>query len=199
MEITFRKATKDDVRFIVKMIANDELGSLREEYKEPLPEKYYHAFTNIDKDLNQELIVIEDEGKKIVGTLQLSFIQYLTYQGGIRAQIEGVRIREDIRGKGLGEKLFNWAINRAKERGAHLYPNHIVFRFFDSFFLPLIALKNETITTLRLRSAQEAMVDLFAFLKKKITFVKIPENLNGLGIIFIILLILSSAKKRTEC
>ncbi|MCF6347967.1 MAG: GNAT family N-acetyltransferase [Flavobacteriaceae bacterium] len=120
MEITFRKATKDDVRFIVKMIANDELGSLREEYKEPLPEKYYQAFTNIDKDLNQELIVIEDESKEIVGTLQLSFIQYLTYQGGIRAQIEGVRIREDIRGKGLGEKLFNWAINRAKERGAHL-------------------------------------------------------------------------------
>ncbi len=120
MEITFRKATKDDVRFIVKMIANDKLGSLREEYKEPLPEKYYHAFTNIDKDLNQELIVIEDESKEIVGTLQLSFIQYLTYQGGIRAQIEGVRIREDIRGKGLGEKLFNWAINRAKERGAHL-------------------------------------------------------------------------------
>ncbi len=120
MEIKFRKATRHDVPFIVEMISNDKLGSLREDYKKPLPEKYYQAFVNIDKDPNQELIVIEDEHNKIIGTLQLSFIQYLTYQGGIRAQIEAVRIREDLRGKGLGEKLFYWAINRAKERGAHL-------------------------------------------------------------------------------
>ncbi len=120
MEITFRKAKKDDIPFIVNMIANDKLGSLREDYQEPLPEKYYQAFSNIDKDPNQELIVIENEHNEIIGTLQLSFIQYLTYQGGIRAQIEAVRIIEDLRGKGLGEKLFKWAINRAQERGAHL-------------------------------------------------------------------------------
>jgi len=55
-----------------------------------------------------------------MGTLQLSFIQYLTYQGGIRAQIEAVRIRKDKRGEGLGETLFKWAIERAKDRNAHL-------------------------------------------------------------------------------
>ncbi|MCF6297117.1 MAG: hypothetical protein L3J08_03905, partial [Flavobacteriaceae bacterium] len=55
-----------------------------------------------------------------------------------------------------------------------LYPNHTAFRFFDSFFLPLNALKNKTLT--------KAMVEFFAFLKKKITFAKTPENLNGLGI-----------------
>jgi len=58
--------------------------------------------------------------KSIIGTLQLSFIQYLTYQGGIRAQVEAVRVREDKRGNGLGEKLFKWAIHRASEKGAHL-------------------------------------------------------------------------------
>lgn len=56
----------------------------------------------------------------ILGCLQLSFLQYLTYQGGIRAQIEAVRIREDHRGKGIGEKMFSWAIERAKQRKAHL-------------------------------------------------------------------------------
>jgi len=50
----------------------------------------------------------------------LKHYNYLTYQGGIRAQIEAVRIREDQRGKGIGEKLFKWAINRSKEKGAHL-------------------------------------------------------------------------------
>lgn len=116
----FRKATKKDVQIIVKMIANDKLGKFRENYQDPLPKFYYKAFENITKDENQELIVIENDEKEVIGTLQLSFIQYLTYKGGIRAQIEAVRIREDQRSKGLGEKLFKWAINRAKERGAHL-------------------------------------------------------------------------------
>lgn len=115
----FRKANREDVYDIVKMIANDKLGQLREDFKNPLPEVYYKAFENINNDKNQELIVLENDGE-IIGTMQLSFIQYLTYQGGIRAQIEAVRIREDQRGKGIGEKMFVWAIERAKERNAHL-------------------------------------------------------------------------------
>ena len=116
----FRKAKKEDVPFIVEMLVNDKLGKLREDYNNPLPQKYYDAFENILADKNQELIVVENDALEIIGTLQLSFIQYLTYQGGIRAQIEAVRIREDQRGKGLGEQLFKWSIDRAKERGAHV-------------------------------------------------------------------------------
>ncbi len=116
----FRKATIEDVPKIVQMLADDKLGKLREDYQEPLPQKYYTAFQNIDKDYNQELIVVENEANEIIGTLQLSFIPYLTYQGGVRAQIEAVRIRSDQRGKGLGTVFFEWAINRARERGAHL-------------------------------------------------------------------------------
>ena len=65
-------------------------------------------------------MIIEDDPGLIIGTLQLSFIQYLTYQGGIRAQIEAVRVHQDQRGKGVGQQLFEWAIHRAKERGAHV-------------------------------------------------------------------------------
>ena len=116
----FRKATKEDIPQIVKMIADDALGQTREDYKNPLPSVYYDAFQNIDNDSNQELIVLQDTDASIIGTLQLSFIQYLTYQGGIRAQIEAVRIRKDKRGEGLGELLFKWAIERAKDRNAHV-------------------------------------------------------------------------------
>lgn len=115
----FRKATKADIPSIVQMLANDKLGKLREDFREPLPEKYYQAFENIDADPNQELIVVEQAGE-IIGALQLSFIQYLTYQGGIRAQIEAVRIREDLRGAGIGQQMFEWAIERAKDRKAHI-------------------------------------------------------------------------------
>ncbi|MBJ2173901.1 GNAT family N-acetyltransferase [Aureibaculum sp. A20] len=118
--MNFRKANKNDVAFIVNMIASDALGKLREDYKEPLPEKYFNAFSAINADPNQELIVVETDASEIIGTLQLSFIQYLTYQGGVRAQIEAVRIREDFRGKGIGKLVFEWAIERAKQRKAHL-------------------------------------------------------------------------------
>jgi len=114
-----RKATQADVPQIIKMIANDKLGKQREAYREPLPSCYYEAFENITQDSNQDLVVMET-ATKIIGTLQLSFIQYLTYQGGIRAQIEAVRVHEDQRGKGIGAQLFTWAIQHAKDRGAHL-------------------------------------------------------------------------------
>ena len=118
--MTFRKATRSDVSKIVEMIADDELGKTRENFKTPLPAEYLIAFENIDADSNQELIVVENENLEIIGTLQLSFIQYLTYSGGIRAQIEAVRIRKDKRGLGIGKRMFEWAIDRAKERNAHL-------------------------------------------------------------------------------
>lgn len=115
-----RKATKDDVQQIVAMLADDELGSKREDYRLPLPSSYNNAFQNIDMDPNQELMVVENKQGEVIGTMQLSFIQYLTYQGGIRAQIEAVRIRKDARGSGLGTQMFEWAISRAKEKGAHV-------------------------------------------------------------------------------
>ncbi len=116
----FRKATQEDLQFIVQMIAYDNLGKTREKYQNPLPKEYIKAYKNISSDPNQELIVVENHDQEIVGTLQLTFIQYLTYTGGIRAQIEAVRIREDQRGKGVGQKMFEWAIEQAKQRGAHL-------------------------------------------------------------------------------
>ncbi|MEM7549254.1 MAG: GNAT family N-acetyltransferase [Bacteroidota bacterium] len=118
--MTFREAKKEDLPFIVKMLADDELGMQREDFSIPLPEEYLLAFSEIGKDKNQELIVGEDDDGNIIATLQLSFLQYLTYKGGVRAQIEAVRIRKEFRSKGLGKEIFRWAIERAKERKAHL-------------------------------------------------------------------------------
>ncbi|OJJ20610.1 GNAT family N-acetyltransferase [marine bacterium AO1-C] len=117
--MTFRPAQREDVDMIVAMLADDKLGKIRENYIQPLPSSYYEAFDQIDLDPQHELIVLEYQNE-VIGTLQLSFIPYLTYQGGVRAQIEAVRIRKDQRNKGLGETMFRWAIQRAQERGAHV-------------------------------------------------------------------------------
>lgn len=116
----FRKATEKDISTIVEMIADDDLGKKREKFQNPLPSEYLKAFEKINADKNQELMVVENEDLEIIGTLQLSFIQYLTYRGGIRAQIEAVRIRKDKRALGIGKEMFQWVIFRAKERNAHL-------------------------------------------------------------------------------
>lgn len=117
----FRRATKKDIPYIVKMMENDKLGKLRENFQKPLPETYYAAFEVINKDPNQELMVLEKENNpEIIGTFQLTYIPYLSYQGKLRAQIENVFVREDLRGQGVGKKMFEWVIERSKERNAHL-------------------------------------------------------------------------------
>lgn len=119
-ELIFRKAKESDIPNIVKMLADDTLGVNREDYKKPLPQKYYDAFQNIIQDKSQELLIIYNYRDNIIGTLQLTFIPYLTYKGGLRAQIEAVRVHKDFRGGGFGRKIFEWAINRCKDRGAHM-------------------------------------------------------------------------------
>ncbi|SHF14496.1 L-amino acid N-acyltransferase YncA [Arenibacter palladensis] len=118
--MVYRKATKEDLPAIIEMIANDALGQLRERFEDPLPEEYYSAFERINTDKNQELIVIENSQGEVVATFQLSFLQYLTYLGGIRCLVENVHVREDQTGKGIGKQMFQWIIERAKEKNVHL-------------------------------------------------------------------------------
>lgn len=118
-ELSFRQANLQDVPALVAMLADDELGKTREDTQEPLNTAYVDAFAHIDKDPNNELVVVEKEGA-IAGMLQLTFIPYLTHIGSWRCLIEGVRIHSSCRGQGLGGEFFTWAIERAKQRGCTL-------------------------------------------------------------------------------
>lgn len=117
--LTFRRATEADLVDIVRMLSDDPLGALRETVTTPLPAPYGDAFNRIRNDPNQELTVAEMDGQ-IVGTFQLTFIQYLTHRGGLRAQIEAVRVHSAHRGKGIGRKLFAYAFDRAKQEGCYV-------------------------------------------------------------------------------
>ena len=118
-ELQFRLATEKDVPKIVGLLADDELGKKREAFKDPLPQTYYDAFSKIEADPNQELTLVFKENE-LLACFQLSYIQYLTYQGGMRAQIEAVRVNSKYRGQGIGKIAFEYAIERAKNKGAHV-------------------------------------------------------------------------------
>lgn len=115
-----RRATAADLPAIVRLLADDPLGAAREADVVPLPDSYGRAFDAIDRDPNQVLVVVEGASREVLGVLQLTFIPSITYRGGWRAQIEGVRVSAARRAEGIGRALFEWAIACAADRGCHL-------------------------------------------------------------------------------
>lgn len=118
-EILFRRARRADLPSVVRMLAEDDLGSQRERYDEPLPESYSSAFEQIDNDPNHELIVAERNGE-VIGTLHLMFLPSVSFQGGLRAQVESVRVDKLFQSQGIGSQMMKWAVERARQRGAHI-------------------------------------------------------------------------------
>jgi GNAT superfamily N-acetyltransferase len=115
-KLEFRPATTNDIIDIVRMLSEDILGATREKNEKTVSKEYSKAFEIILKDPNQELRIVEMNGEK-VGTFQLSFIQYMSHQGGLRAQVEAVRINSKFRGQGIGKKVFAYIIDRARQKG----------------------------------------------------------------------------------
>lgn len=119
MNLQFREALETDIPYLVEMLSDDELGTIREDNSCPINQNYLKAFHNIEQDPSNELIVVENSGE-VVGMLQLTFIPYLTHIGSWRCLIEGVRIHSKHRGQGLGNEFFEWAIERAKIRKCNI-------------------------------------------------------------------------------
>lgn len=118
--IQVRPAVASDLPEIVRMLADDPLGSRRECLLDPLPASYCSAFDAIEQDVNNELVVAEGVETTVLAVLQITFTPYITHQGGWRATIEGVRVKRQFRGSGVGRELLAWAIARARMRGCHL-------------------------------------------------------------------------------
>ena len=112
-DLIFRRATEADVPAIIRLLADDVLGSSRETLgAESLPQ-YLNAFRAIDADANQFLLVVDD-GTAIIGTLQLTFIAGLAHRGLKRGLVEAVRVARNRRGEKIGEKMIAWAIEKCR-------------------------------------------------------------------------------------
>ena len=117
--VELRRATLEDLDAIVRLLADDPLGQAREEPVGAGLQPYRRAFELIDADPAQ-LLVVATGGDEVVGTMQLSFLPGLARRGGLRAQIEAVRVHESYRSRGLGTAMFEWAIAEARRRGCTL-------------------------------------------------------------------------------
>jgi len=111
-----REATEADLPAIVALLVDDGLGRGREAPGDPA---YERAFAAMAAQPGNVYLVAE-EGGELIGCLQFTLIHGLSRLGGSRAQIEGVRVRADRRGKGVGEVLFEAAFDRARSLGCTL-------------------------------------------------------------------------------
>jgi ribosomal protein S18 acetylase RimI-like enzyme len=117
--VAFRLPVVSDLPTLVRLLADDPLGATRERTTDQATPSYARALDDIMADPNQNLVLatLQDE---IVGMLQLTYIPSLTYQGSWRAQIEGVRVAAQARSAGLGTRLVEEAIKRARSRGCRM-------------------------------------------------------------------------------
>lgn len=117
--LTFRDARIEEVPAIVELLADDALGRSREAFGDAVDPAYLTAFEAIDRDPNNRLIVADVDGE-VAGCLQLTAIPHLTFKGGVRLQVEGVRVKESFRGRRIGGAMMAFAIASARSEGCHL-------------------------------------------------------------------------------
>jgi ribosomal protein S18 acetylase RimI-like enzyme len=114
-----RPAERNDLEAIIALLADDRLGQSRNPLYAEARADYDAAFEEMFGNPDNAVIVAHTQ-RRVVGCYQLTFIRGLSHNGGLRAQIESVRVASDLRGKGLGTALMQDAITRARGRGAHL-------------------------------------------------------------------------------
>jgi GNAT superfamily N-acetyltransferase len=112
------RSTVDDVPAVVALLHDDELGASRESVTSADLLDHRRAFEEIDADPNQLLVVVTRQDGGVVATLQLTFLRTLSRRGGLRMQVEAVRVAASERGAGLGQALLGWAVDVGRARGA---------------------------------------------------------------------------------
>ncbi|MDQ3627448.1 MAG: GNAT family N-acetyltransferase [Actinomycetota bacterium] len=109
-----RAAVVDDLAAVLRLLAEDVIRE-REEPVE-VTRRQRDALVELVADPRETLLAGEEDGE-LVATAQVSWLRHLIYDGGLVAQVESVRVRSDLRGQGLGERLMADVEWRARERG----------------------------------------------------------------------------------
>ena len=118
-KLVIREAGPDDVPAIVALFAADELGGHGDTTDPDMLPAYRAAFDRISASANDRLYVAE-RGGEIVGTFQTTIIPCMTGRGAPVFMIEAVQTRADLRGRGIGAAMMQFAVGKARVAGARL-------------------------------------------------------------------------------
>ena len=117
--LVIRHAHESDLPALIALFADDPIGGHGDTSDREALGDYLQAFHAIDASSNEQLFVAEQEGE-VVGTFQVLFNRTLTGRGGLSMLIEAVQTRADMRGRGIGAAMIEYAIGEARRRGCRL-------------------------------------------------------------------------------
>lgn len=118
VEIGIRTARREDVPALIRLFAVDALGGHADTTDPSALPAYLAAFDWIDASLTNTIYVAEYEDE-VVGTFQTVFGRSLSNRGAVHLAVAAVQTRVDMRGRGIGEAMMRYAIERGRELGAH--------------------------------------------------------------------------------
>lgn len=120
-KLSFRPATRADIATILALsIGGNAPGREIVDNADAADAKEYQtAWDQIEADPNNNYFIAELNGEAI-GTVQLNLLHGIARRGKARLQVEGVHIRADRRGQGLGGQMMRWAIEYGRQKGAHM-------------------------------------------------------------------------------
>jgi len=120
MNLSHRKAKKEDLAKLIELLSDDELGSKREGCFKQNKESYEKAFKLIDQDSNQYLMAVFEDGE-LVGTCHATLVPSITYMGKPRCAIEALRVFSNKRSRGIGHWIIREAINWGRANNAKIF------------------------------------------------------------------------------
>ena len=115
--LTFRRATRDDLPFIIGLYAADEAGGHGDSWNEINRPIYEAAFAALQSQPRDALMVIEADGEK-VGTFLLTILPGLTGRGATHVQLRSVQIRSQDRSRGIGAHMLAYVEEFAHSHNA---------------------------------------------------------------------------------
>jgi GNAT superfamily N-acetyltransferase len=118
-DIVIRRAREADLPALIALFAEDGIGGHGDTNDPSAFDDYLRAFHVIDASSNEQLFVAELEGV-VAGTFQILFNRTLTGRGSLSMIIEAVQTRSDLRGKGIGARMIEYAIEEARRRDCRL-------------------------------------------------------------------------------
>lgn len=116
---TIREATENDLEAIIALFADDPLGGHGDTTDPQALPDYSAAFRRIATSANETLYVAELDGE-VVGTFQTMVTTTMTARGASSLIVEAVQTRADMRGRGIGAVMINFAIDKARADGMRL-------------------------------------------------------------------------------
>lgn len=111
------EATRADLPAIVGILARETMFGVRDSADPADLPDYERAFDAIAADPRATLYVARLDGR-VVGTFQLVFFRALLRHGTLLAHAEAVQVDPDVRGRGVGAAMMDFAIAEARRRGA---------------------------------------------------------------------------------